>query len=255
MRCLLQLGKTLARNGVWVWEHSGQIFTYEQPNQMQRLHGKTPSDSRNDFLHLPRLPCPEAPPTLTSPEPLHPMVDDSSVVFLVLYTPGRQALNRFHGVGYRLEFSIQRGLQSPCRRGRRGGGLTAASAAAGRHLPGLHKRCCSSGGGGGGGSEQNNHCECVRAVGGEGGQGEGTVHARGPSGGSTGGPAAGHAGGSYTLQGGAVGFEGLSELLKGLCLNQSVTEEKLRRKQVLAKPFQMPALPPKSMVSYFGSLR
>lgn len=80
------------------------------------------------------------------------MVDDSSVVFLVLYTPGRQALNRFHGVSYRLEFSIQRGLQSPCRRGRRGGGLTAASAAAGRHLPGLHKRCCSSGGGGGGGS-------------------------------------------------------------------------------------------------------
>ena len=44
------------------------------------------------------------------------MVDDSSVVFLVLYTPRRQALNRFHGVSYRLEFSIQRGLQSPCRR-------------------------------------------------------------------------------------------------------------------------------------------
>ena len=79
------------------------------------------------------------------------MVDDSSVVFLVLYTPRRQALNRFHGVSYRLEFSIQRGLQSPCRRGRRGGGLTAASAAAGRHLPGLHKRCCSSGGRGGDG--------------------------------------------------------------------------------------------------------
>ena len=155
------------------------------------------------------------------------MVDDSSVVFLVLYTPRRQALNRFHGVSYRLEFSIQRGLQSPCRRGRRGGGLTAASAAAGRHLPGLHKRCCSSGGrggdgdGDGGGSGQNNHCECVKAAGGEGGQGVGTVHALGSSGGRTGGPGAGHAGGSYTLQRGAAGFEGLSELFKGLCLNQS----------------------------------
>lgn len=172
------------------------------------------------------------------------MVDDSGVVFLVLYAPRRQALNRFHGVGYRLELSIQRGLQSPCRRGRRGGGLTAASAAAGRHLPGLHKRCCSSGGGGGGGgSEQNNHCECVEAGGGEGGQGEGMVHALGSSGGGTGGPAAGHAGGSYTLQGGAVGREGLSELLKGLCLNQSVTKEEVRGRQVLAKPFQTPGPP------------
>lgn len=68
------------------------------------------------------------------------MVDDRAVVLLVLYTPGRQALDGFHGVGHRLEFSIQRGLQGPGGRGRRGGGLTAASAAAGRHLPGLHKR-------------------------------------------------------------------------------------------------------------------
>lgn len=49
----------------------------------------------------------------------------------------------------------------------------------------------------------------------------GMVHALGSSGGRTGGPGAGHAGGSYTLQGGAAGFEGLSELFKGLCLNQS----------------------------------
>lgn len=115
------------------------------------------------------------------------MVDDCTVVFLVFYTPGRQALNGFHGVGHRLEFSIQRGLQGPCGRGRRGGGLTAASAAAGRHLPGLHKRRWSSGGGGGGGgSGQNNHCECVKAAGGEGGQGVGMVHALGSSGGRKG---------------------------------------------------------------------
>ena len=61
----------------------------------------------------------------------------------------------------------------------------------------------------------------MKAAGGAGGQGVGMVHALGSSGGRTGGPGAGHAGGSYTLQGGAAGFECLSELFKGLCLNQS----------------------------------
>lgn len=42
------------------------------------------------------------------------------------------------------------------------------------------------GGGGGGGSGQNNHCECVKAAGGEGGQGVGMVHALGSSGGRKG---------------------------------------------------------------------
>lgn len=51
-------------------------------------------------------------------------------------------------------------------------------------FPGLHKRLWSSGGGGGGGgSGQNNQCECVKAAGGEGGQGVGTLHALGSSGG------------------------------------------------------------------------
>ena len=46
----------------------------------------------------------------------------------------------------------------------------------------------------------------MKAVGGEGGQGEGMVHALGSSDGRTGGSAAEHAGGSHTLQGGAAGF-------------------------------------------------
>lgn len=113
------------------------------------------------------------------------MVDDCTVVFLVFYTPGRQALNGFHGVGHRLEFSIQRRLQGPCGRGRRGGGLTAASAAAGRHLPRFaqaplvlwrRRRRRRR-------ERQNNQCECVKAAGGEGGQGVGTLHALGSSGG------------------------------------------------------------------------
>lgn len=62
------------------------------------------------------------------------------------------------------------------------------------------------------------------------------VHALGSSGGRTGGPAAGHAGGSYTLQGGAAGFEGLSKLFKGLCLNQSVISEETQKTRP-AKPF------------------
>lgn len=53
---------TLARNGVWVWEHSGQIFIREQPRQRQWLHGKTPSGSRNDFLHFPPAPGFPLPP-------------------------------------------------------------------------------------------------------------------------------------------------------------------------------------------------
>lgn len=82
----------------------------------------------------------------------------------------------------------------------------------------------------------------------------GVVHALGSSGGRIGGPAARHAGGSYTLQGGAAGFEGLSELFKGLCVNQSVIREELRRKQVLAKPFKTPD-PETNDFVLLGSLR
>lgn len=133
------------------------------------------------------------------------MVDDRAVVLLVLYTPGRQALNGFHGVGHRLEFSIQRGLQGPGGRGRRGGGLTAASAAAGRHLPGLHKRRWSCGGGDGGGSGQNNQCECVRAVGGREARGWGccTRWALREAG-----RLARHAGGPHARRGGAAAAQG-----------------------------------------------
>lgn len=94
----------------------------------------------------------------------------------------------------------------------------------------------------------------MKAVGGEGGRGVGVVHALGSSGGRIGGPAARHAGGSYTLQGGAAGFEGLSELFKGLCVNQSVIREELRRKQVLAKPFKTPG-PETNGFVLLGSLR
>lgn len=101
------------------------------------------------------------------------------------------------------------------------------------------------------GAGKNNHCECVKAVVGEGGQGLGMVHALGSSGGRTGGPATGHAGDSYTLQGGAAGFKGLSELFKGLCLNQSViTDEIMQILQSLSK-----RLAPKLMVLYSSALK
>lgn len=80
----------------------------------------------------------------------------------------------------------------------------------------------------------------------------GMVHALGSSRGRTGGPAAGHAGGSYTLEGGAAGIKGLSELFKGLCLNQSIITEELRRKQGPAKPFKTPG-PEINGFTLFGS--
>lgn len=182
------------------------------------------------------------------------MVDDGSVVFLVLYTPRRQALNRFHGVSYRLEFSIQRGLQSPCRRRRRGGGLSAASAAASRHLPGLHKRCCSSGGrgGGGGGSGQNNHCECVKAVGGEGGQGVGWCTRSALLEGGLDGQHLGTPAAPTRCKEGLRVSNVYQNCSKGSCLNQSVITAERRKKQVLQSLSK--CLAAKLMVLYSSAL-
>lgn len=74
----------------------------------------------------------------------------------------------------------------------------------------------------------------MKAVGGEGGQGVGMVHARGSSG--VGGRAtAGHAGVSYTLQGGAAG---LSMLFKGVVFRPVSNHERITQKIGPAKPFK-----------------
>lgn len=161
------------------------------------------------------------------------------MVFLVLYTPRRQALNRFHGVSYRLEpFRSNEDSKSPCRRGADEEGGAHASAAV-YHLPSFAQRCCSSGG-----PRRRRRRRRKRAKQSlrvresrrwEGGRGVDGARARL----------------FWVRTGGwcwarwrllhaakrAAGFEGLSELFKGLCLSQSAISRRITHKTAPAKPF------------------
>lgn len=78
----------------------------------RRGTGPRPSSRDGPAAPGPPVPVshPRPRPTLTTAQPLHPVVDDGAVVPLVLQAPGGEALDGLHRVGDRLQLPIERGL-------------------------------------------------------------------------------------------------------------------------------------------------